>query len=104
MERAAGIEHASSAVTADVIPFIPRPCKPTESAGSAQSEGWLAGKLSFGRHAGGAREAGTAPAADSPVRRMRLFAPGGVSECLAPAFRAVKTQIAHINLTVPLIS
>jgi len=38
------------------------------------------------------------------VRRMRLFAPGGVSECLAPAFRAVKTQIAHINLTVPLIS
>jgi len=36
------------------------------------------------------------------VRRMRLFAPSGVSECLAPAFRAVKTQMAHINLTVPL--
>lgn len=102
MERAAGIEPASSAVTADVIPFIPRPCKPAESVESVKPEGWLARKLSFGRYAGRACEAGAAPAADGTVRRMRLFAPGGVSECLAPAFRAVKTQVAHINLTVPL--
>lgn len=102
MERAAGIEPASSAVTADVIPFIPRSCKPTATVGSVKPEEWFARRLSFGRHAGSARESGAAPAANGTVRRMRLFAPSGVSECLAPAFRAVKTQMAHINLTVPL--